>query len=163
MSNRHAARMVVLQILYQWDFRSGAGIPLAELVANMKAEFGEGLEDNGYIDGQLHGVLAHTSALDELIAHFAPNWTVESMTLIDRNTLRLGLYELVFDALIPSVVAINEAIELGKAFGGEASGKFVNGVLGGIYKDRQERGIVKEIDQIMAAKRAQKEQAFKER
>ena len=88
----------------------------------------------------------HRPELDEIITKFAPNYTIDSITVIDRNVLRLGVFELKFHERIPAKVAINEAIELAKGFGGQASGRFVNGVLGAIYKDMVAHGEIKEVD-----------------
>ena len=155
MSNRHLARTMAMQALYEWDFRSreGGDIKIEEMVKFIRAEFAPEFDDGGYVERQVKGVIDHLAALDELINRFAPNWTVDTMTLIDRNVIRLGVYELKFDETIPSIVAINEAIELGKTFGGDASGKFVNGVLGAIYKDTIEAGIKKQIDIDMEKKK----------
>ncbi len=156
MSNRHLARTMAMQALYEWDFRGRDEAGLQDNVAFVKAEFGASLDDGGYVEHQVKGVAEHLTEVDELLNKFAPNWSVDTMTLIDRNVLRLGVYELKFDETIPSIVAINEAIELGKTFGGEASGKFVNGVLGAIYKDMQDQGIKKQIDIDMEKKKADK-------
>jgi N utilization substance protein B len=146
---------MAMQALYEWDFRSreGGDIKIEEMVKFIRAEFAPEFDDGGYVERQVKGVIDHLTALDELINRFAPNWTVDTMTLIDRNVIRLGVYELKFDETIPSIVAINEAIELGKTFGGDASGKFVNGVLGAIYKDTIEAGIKKQIDIDMEKKK----------
>lgn len=119
---------------------------MPEILSFLKQEFADGFDDGGYVEAQVKGVLENLSVIDESLTKFTPNWTVETMTAIDRNILRVGVYELLMDETIPSKVAINEAIELGKTFGGEASGKFVNGVLGAIYKDMVERGVVKQVD-----------------
>ncbi len=146
MSNRHLARTVVMQVLYEWDFRGQETERIPELVAYVKGEFAPGFDDGGYIERQVRAIVERHVDLDAMLEQFAPNWSVGSMTIIDRNILRLGAYELRYDESIPSRVAINEAIELGKTFGGDASGKFVNGVLGAVYKEMVGRGVVKEID-----------------
>lgn len=146
MSNRHLARTIVMQAIYLWDFRGQNTAAMPEIVSFLKQEFADGFDDGGYVEAQVKGVLENLVSIDADLAKFTPNWTVETMTAIDRNILRVGVYELLFDEAIPSKVAINEAIELGKTFGGEASGKFVNGVLGAIFKDMAERGIIKKID-----------------
>lgn len=146
MSNRHLARTIVMQVLYEWDFRGQESARIPELVEYVKAEFAPDFDDGGYVERQVHAVVDRREELDTLLAQFAPNWAVSSMTVIDRNILRLGVYELRYDEAIPSRVAINEAIELGKTFGGDASGKFVNGVLGAVYKDMVAKQMVKEID-----------------
>lgn len=149
---------MAMQALYEWDFRGREG-GIEEIVQFVKAEFAPEFDDGGYVLRQAQGVIDRLSELDELLNRFAPNWTVETMTLIDRNVLRLGAYELVFDESIPSIVAINEAIELGKTFGGDASGKFVNGVLGAIFKHHVETGVKKQIDIEMEKKKQNKEVA----
>lgn len=145
MSNRHLSRTMAMQALFEYDFRKGEE-PIEDILAHLKEEFAPNFDDEGYVERQVKGVLAHTQDVDEALAHYAPEWPVHEMLNTDRNILRLGVYELVFDDSIPSKVAINEAIELGKAFGGGASGKFVNGVLGAIYKQMVAEGRLKEID-----------------
>lgn len=152
MSNRHLARTIVMQALYEWDFRGADPGRIQDVLAYVKKEFAKDFDDSGYIEKQVGGIIQKLAEIDELLNHFAPNWTVESMTVMDRNILRLGVYELRFDEGIPSKVAVNEAIELGKTFGGDASGKFVNGVLGAILKDMVAQGIVKAIDKEQTKK-----------
>lgn len=163
MSNRHLARTMAMQALYEWDFRGREGQNIEGIVKFVRSEFAPEFDDGGYVERQVKGVVDHLEKIDELLNRFAPNWTVDTMTLIDRNVLRLGAYELKFDETIPSIVAINEAIELGKTFGGDASGKFVNGVLGAIYKDAVEAGIKKQIDIEMEQKKAAAAEAKKDK
>lgn len=146
MSNRHLVRTVAMQVLYEWDFRGRESARLPELLAYVKQEFAQDFDDGGYVERQVAAVVARLPEIDALIGGFAPNWSVDTMTAVDRSILRLGAYELRFDDTIPSKVAINEAIELAKSFGGDASGKFVNGVLGAIYKDMVAKNILKKID-----------------
>lgn len=146
MSNRHLARTMAMQCLYEWDFRQQDKARLPACVATIKEDFAPGFDDGGYVERQVTAVSERVKELDEILSHFAPDWTVGEMTATDRNILRLGVYELKFDENIPSKVAINEAIELAKNFGGETSGKFVNGVLGAVYKDMVAKGEVKKID-----------------
>ncbi len=113
-----------------------------------KAEFAPDFDDGGYILETATQVAHRQAELDAIITQFAPDWPIANMTVIDRNILRLGTFELKFNLAIPSKVAINEAIELGKTFGGDASGKFVNGVLGAVYKDIVANGQVKGVDAI---------------
>lgn len=148
MSNRHLARTMAMQVLYEWDFRGKENIRLPEVVALVREEFAPAFDDGGYVEKQVTAIVQRLPDIDTRIREFTPNWTIDTMTIVDRNILRLGVYELCFDEDIPSKVAINEAIELGKKFGGEASGKFVNGVLGAIVKDLAQKGIVKAVDQI---------------
>lgn len=146
MSNRHLSRTIALQSLYQWDFLGMPEGKLPEIIAFNREEFAPKFEDEGFIEELVHGVVDNRPALDKTITKFAPNWPLESITVVDRNVLRLGVLELKFHERIPAKVAINEAIELAKGFGGQASGRFVNGVLGAIYKDMVAKGEIKEVD-----------------
>ena len=137
---------MAMQCLFEWDFRDKNMSRVSEIVSHVKEEFAPDFDDAGYVEKQVKGVIDKVKEIDEVLDHFAPDWTLEDMAITDRNILRLGAYELKFDENIPAKVAINEAIELGKTFGGEASGKFVNGVLGAIFKDMDKRGEVKEVD-----------------
>ena len=147
MANRHLLRTIALQILYQLDFRQPFSNDYKnhlkeeqenkiELLTEQNlCEFAPGAEEKDFAKNLIAGVLGHAKEIDLLIAKYAPEWPIEQITLIDRNVLRIGVYELKFDTNIPDKVAINEAIELAKSFGGESSSKFVNGVLGSIYKN----------------------------
>lgn len=146
MSNRHLSRTIALQSLYQWDFLGMPQGTLPEIIAFNRLEFAPKFDDEGFIEELVQGVVDHRPSLDEIITTFAPNWPIESITVVDRNVLRLGVFELKFHERIPAKVAINEAIELAKGFGGQASGRFVNGVLGAIYKDMVARGEIKQVD-----------------
>lgn len=146
MSNRHLARTIVMQSLYQWDFNQQPQEKLPEIISYDQAEFAPNFDDGGYIKETIEGIMKKLVEIDAIIVQFAPEWPLASMACIDRNILRLGTYELKFSQVVPSKVAINEAIELAKTFGGEASGKFVNGILGAVYKDMVSRGEVKEVD-----------------
>ncbi|MFH1192391.1 MAG: transcription antitermination factor NusB [bacterium] len=143
MSNRHLARTIVLQTLYQLDFSSkkgksglgGKGKVLNEIIKYNLEEFAPSFNDADFINNLVEGVLGKNSEIEEYIDKYAPSWPIEKIAIVDRNVLRIGVYELIFNKEIPPRVAINEAIELAKNFGGEASGRFVNGVLGAIYND----------------------------
>lgn len=135
-----------MQSLYQWDFNGQPADKLDAIISYDRAEFAPNFDDSGYVKETIDGVIKNMPAIDEVIVQFAPEWPLTSMTCMDRNILRLGTFELKFSQGVPSKVAINEAIELAKSFGGEASGKFVNGVLGAIYKDMVTKGEVKEVD-----------------
>ncbi len=148
MSNRHLSRTIAMQSLYEWDFSSSPMERLSEIVAYNKAEFAPDFDDGGYILETVNQVAQRQKELDTIITQFAPDWPIANMTVIDRNILRLGTYELKYNLAIPSKVAINEAIELGKTFGGDASGKFVNGVLGAIFKDMVANGQLKGVDAV---------------
>ncbi len=135
MSNRHLARTIAMQALYQWDFNGKKNVELTSIIKNDLAEFAPHFDDKGFIENLVSGVLKNQPEIDELITRYAPEWPLEQITIVDRNVLRMGIYEMKYNPEIPEKVAINEAIELAKTFGGESSGKFVNGVLGSIYKD----------------------------
>jgi transcription antitermination protein NusB len=142
VANRHLARSVVLQTLFEWD---AAAVPEKDVPAILErnvTEFGGSDTDKPFMDGLLSGVLAKHEDLDKIIIKAAPDWPLERIAPIDRNILRLGLYELLFSdrAQVPPKVAINEAIELAKVFGGDSSGRFINGVLGAVYKELGEPG-----------------------
>ncbi len=146
MSNRHLSRTIALQSLYQWDFLEKPEGKLPEIIAFNRVEFAPKFDDEGFVEELVNGVIDNQGDIDAIITDFAPNWPLESITIVDRNVLRLGVYELKFAEKIPAKVAINEAIELAKGFGGQASGRFVNGVLGAIYKDTVAKDQLKSID-----------------
>ena len=141
MANRHLARQTVLQTLYEWDF-GGKKIEPTDILARDMTEFAPGAQSEHFMKALLKGVVEKQKDLDEIIAKAAPDWPIEKIAVLDRNILRLGLYELLFAdrEQVPPKVAINEAIELAKKFGGETSGKFINGVLGAVYKEMGEPG-----------------------
>lgn len=126
-----------MQSLYEWDFYGKKPEDLEKIVEKNIKEFGPGLEDKTFVWQLINGVISNLSALDKIIRQAAPEWPINQITIIDRNVLRIGLYELLYEDKeeVPPKVAINEAIELAKTFGGESSGKFINGVLGTIYKE----------------------------
>ncbi len=137
MSNRHLSRSIAMQSLYEWDFKGRDGKKLDEIIKKNIIEFGPGMEDTSFVAALASGVVKNRDKIDPLIEKCAPEWPLDQVTVIDRNILRLGIYELLFGNYeeVPPKVAINEAIELAKSFGGEASGRFVNGVLGTIYRE----------------------------
>ena len=137
MANRHLARSIAMQSLYEWDFWGKDENKLKEAVEKNIMEFGPGMDGENFIWRLVKGVVANCPKIDKIIAKSAPEWPLEQITIIDRNILRLGLYELLLGSRdeVPPKVAINEAIELAKSFSGESSGKFVNGVLGTVYRE----------------------------
>lgn len=139
MSSRHLARSIVLQSLYEWDFNRDKNPDLGKLLERNISEFGPGLNEIDFMKGLSKGVLEHRPQIDEIIKKSAPEWPIEQITIVDRNVLRIGIYELLFGDRkeVPPKVAINEAIELAKSYGGESSGRFVNGVLGTIYREME--------------------------
>ena len=147
MANRHLSRSVVLQTLFEWDFRTvnnelGKSGNAMDILERNAEEFAPAAGDMPFMQDLLKGTMARENDLDLVITKAAPEWPLERIAPIDRNVLRLGLYELLFAdrEKVPAKVAINEAIELAKSFGGENSGRFVNGVLGAVYKELGEPG-----------------------
>ena len=142
MANRHLARSVVLQTLFEWDTTHAPDSDAAAILKRNAEEFGGEGADLPFMDTLLAGVLAKKADIDLIITKAAPEWPLERIAPVDRNILRLGLFELLFAdrAQVPAKVAINEAIELAKTFGGDSSGRFVNGVLGAVYKEIGEPG-----------------------
>ncbi len=142
MANRHLSRSIVLQSLYEWDFYGRNNKELDEIITRNVREFGPGLESDQFIRELIGGILKQQSKIDAIIEKSAPEWPLEQITIVDRNVLRIGIYELLFSNRdeVPPKVAINEAIELAKTFGGDASGRFINGVLGTIYREIGEPG-----------------------
>ena len=149
MANRHLSRSIVLQTLFEWDFMSAQKGDIIwddkkvkeSLNRNLK-EFAPGLEDDNFVFSLVEQVLKKSEVIDEIIKKAAPDWPLDKISVVDRNILRIGLTELLFGDRnqVPPKVAINEAIELAKTFGGENSSKFVNGVLGAVYKEIGEPG-----------------------
>ncbi|MEK7460580.1 MAG: transcription antitermination factor NusB [Patescibacteria group bacterium] len=144
MANRHLSRSIVMQTLYEWDFREGklTDLQTEEALARNAEEFAAGSHDVAFMRKLMLGILERQPKLDDIIEKAAPDWPIDKIALIDRNILRIGLYELLYEdrTQVPAKVAINEAIELAKSYGGETSGKFVNGVLGAVYKELGEPG-----------------------
>ncbi|MEZ4103557.1 MAG: transcription antitermination factor NusB [Candidatus Paceibacterota bacterium] len=142
MANRHLARSIILQTLFEWDFNGRTSTNLHENLVHNTSEFGPGLSVDEFMETLLKIVLDKQESIDEIITRAAPEWPLEKISMVDRNVLRIGLAELLFSDKneVPPKVAINEAIELAKTFGGEKSGKFVNGVLGAVYKEMGEPG-----------------------
>ncbi len=140
MALRHLARTVVLQSLYEWDFYGHKTKEDLEnyLDSNLQ-KFGQGLASDNFARELVEGVFKYFPEIDRIIKTAAPERPVKQLSLVDRNVLRIGLYELLYGKKdeVPPKVAINESIELAKRFGGESSGKFINGVLGTVYKEFQ--------------------------
>jgi transcription antitermination protein NusB len=137
MANRHLSRSIAMQCLYEWDFKGKQSGEVEDIIKKNVAEFGPGMDDTEFLESLVKNTIANQDKIDPLIEKCAPEWPLEQVTIVDRNILRLGIYELLFGNYeeVPPKVAINEAIELAKSFGGGASGRFVNGVLGTIYRE----------------------------
>jgi transcription antitermination protein NusB len=142
MANRHLSRSIVLQSLFEWDLNAIERKDVNDVLVRNVTEFAPNKTDMPFMEKLLDGVLAKQSELDLVIEKAAPEWPIDRISPVDRNILRLGLYELLFADRkeVPAKVAINEAIELAKQFGGENSSRFVNGVLGAVYKEIGEPG-----------------------
>ena len=136
-SNRHLGRIVALQTLYEQDFRREAAdesFDLEEVLKRNIARYEETIEDVDFITKLVEGVNLQLDKLDEALKPLAPEWPIDQIARMDRVVLRIGAYELLFDNKVPPKVVINEAVELAKAFGGENSSKFINGVLGSMLR-----------------------------
>lgn len=145
-SNRHLGRIVALQTLYELDFRSEADDDSFDLGLVLKrniARYESTVDDVFFIEKLVKGVVKHERALDDELRPLAPEWPLEQIARMDRVILRMGLYELRYDSGIPPKVVINEAVELAKAFGGDNSSKFINGVLGTALKNMEDSGVRK--------------------
>ena len=141
MATRQLCRSIILQSLYEWDFGKQKEDISVILERNLK-EFGPGIDEPEFAWKLLKGIIEHKKEIDAIIEKAAPDWPIEQIAIIDRNVLRAGLYELLFADRkeVPPKVAINEAIEIAKNYGGPNSGKFVNGVLGAVYREIGEPG-----------------------
>ena len=135
MSNRHLARTIAMQSMFLWDFNGKQKDQIDPIIKGVFENFAPQFDDQGFVTSIIDGVMKNLETIDGYIIKYATEWPLEQITVVDRNILRIGVYELVFNDEIPAKVAINEAIEIAKAFGSASSGKFVNGVLGAIYKD----------------------------
>ena len=142
MANRHLSRSIVLQSLFEWDLNAIDKKEVVGILDRNIEEFAPNKTDRPFMEKLLTGVLSKQAELDLVISKAAPEWPIERISPVDRNILRLGLYELLFAerSEVPAKVAINEAIELSKQFGGENSSRFINGVLGAVYKEMGEPG-----------------------
>lgn len=137
-SNRHLGRIVALQTLYEYEFRVQAGdsqVSIDEILGRNLARYESAIEDTDFVKSLVEGVVERQADLDGKLQPIAPEWPLEQIARVDRSTLRLGLYELLYRGEeVPPKVAINEAVELAKAFGSDNSSKFVNGVLGTAFR-----------------------------
>lgn len=140
MATRQLARSVILQSLYEWDF-FGRKADLPAIVDRNLGDFAAGLDEPEFAWRLVKGIIEHQKDIDNIIKKAAPEWPLEQISIVDRNALRIGLYELMYadPEEVPHKVAINEAIELAKNYGGTNSGKFINGVLGTVYKEIEKK------------------------
>ncbi len=138
-SNRHLGRIVAMQTLYEHDFRSGDETErdLSPILQRNLDEFRSSIDDTNFVEDLVDGVSGSQGDIDAIIGPAAPEWPVDQIAKIDKVVLRIGVYELMIKRDVPPKVAINEAVELAKTFGGENSSKFINGVLGTIYRNSE--------------------------
>ena len=136
MATRHLLRTVLLQTLYEWDFYEKKKDIIEILERNMQ-EFSPDVDEPEFAWKILKGIAEHLSEIDGWITKAAPEWPLAKIAIIDRNILRIGLYELLYadPNEVPAKVAINESIELAKNYGGPNASRFVNGVLGTVYRE----------------------------
>lgn len=137
-SNRHLGRIVALQTLYEYEFRTQSdddSVDVKEVLDRNIKRYATAIDDTDFVMALVSGVLKEQSLIDEKIQPIAPDWPIDQIARIDRTILRIGSYELLYQGgSVPAKVAINEAVELAKAFGSDNSSKFVNGVLGTVYR-----------------------------
>ena len=136
MATRHLCRSIVFQSLYEWDFY-GQSADLEKIIERNLTAFGADIDEPEFVWKITQGVVSHLKEINEIIVKAAPEWPLNQISIVDRNILRIGIYELIYaDKIeVPYKVAINEAIEIAKNFGGQNSSKFINGVLGSIYNE----------------------------
>lgn len=165
MSNRHLSRTIALQTLFAWDFNGKKDGDIDKIISDNFSNFAPNFDDGGFVRDLVFGVRDHIEEIDPYIVKHATEWPLDQINGIDRNILRLGIYELLFSPTPPRVV-INEAIEVAKSFGGNASGKFVNGVLGALYAEKpeiQERDNKEEFDKKIEELRVEKTEEEEEK
>lgn len=137
-SNRHLGRIVALQSLYEFDFRTDCGdleVDLVEVTTRNTERYSETIDDKEFIQSLVNGVVNNVDKLNKVLQPIAPDWPINQIARVDRTILWIGLYELQFSPQVPPKVVINEAVELAKAFGGDNSSRFINGVLGTAYRN----------------------------
>jgi N utilization substance protein B len=137
-SNRHLGRIVALQTLYEYELRvqsEDTNADVDEITSRNIERYNTAIDDKKFVETLIKGVLAEQEDIDAKIQPIAPDWPIEQIARVDRNILRIGIYELLHQSdSVPPKVAINEAVELAKAFGSDNSSKFVNGVLGTAFR-----------------------------
>lgn len=141
MATRHLLRTVAIQTLYEWDFYNRER-NLADILERNMRDFAPGVDEPEFAWKLVKGVVDHIDKIDPIIEKAAPEWPIERIPIIDRNVLRLGLYELLYadKEEVPSKVAINESVEIAKNYGGPNSGRFINGVLGTVFRQLDPEG-----------------------
>ncbi|MEX1013677.1 MAG: transcription antitermination factor NusB [Candidatus Paceibacterota bacterium] len=140
MATRHLLRTVVFQTFFEWDFY-GKEHNFTDILERNMNEFAKGVDEPEFAWNMAKGIVEHLEDIDKIIEKAAPDWPINQIAIVDRNVLRLGLYELLYanKEEVPHKVAINESVEIAKNYGGINSPKFINGVMGTIYKEMQEK------------------------
>ncbi|HEY1074986.1 MAG TPA: transcription antitermination factor NusB [Patescibacteria group bacterium] len=133
--NRHLARTLAMQTIYEWDFQAHKSIH--EMLASNVNAVDHADDDTVFVEKLINGVVANKEEIDGLITTAAPEWPLDQISVVDKSILRLAIYEILHETDVPAKVAINEAVELAKTFGGDNSSRFVNGVLGTIYRQTE--------------------------
>jgi N utilization substance protein B len=137
-SNRHLGRIVALQTLYEYEFRVDSedqSVDIQEILKRNLDRYETAIDDTKFVETLVEGVIENQKAIDDQLRPIAPDWPIEQIARVDRNILRIGVYELLHQGdIVPPKVVINEAVELAKAFGSDNSSKFVNGVLGTAFR-----------------------------
>lgn len=145
-ANRHLGRIVALQTLYEHDFRLACGdsnLVLEEVLGRNIDRYSQTIEDQKFVRRIVNGVVKEAKKMDLLLQPIAPEWPIDQIARMDRLVLEIGLYELLYETQTPAKVVINEAIELAKAFGGDNSSKFINGVMGTFLRQQEEKKLAK--------------------
>ncbi|MEX0668552.1 MAG: transcription antitermination factor NusB [Candidatus Saccharimonadales bacterium] len=143
-SNRHLGRIVALQSLYEYDFRSDEKLDISQVTERNLTQYEDVIDDKDFVHNLTSSVVDKLDEIDAIIGPAAPEWPIEQIARVDRVILRMSVYELALDKETPPKVVINEAVELAKSFGGDNSSKFINGVLGTVYSERVETKSTKE-------------------
>ena len=159
-ANRHLGRIVALQTLYEQDFRLECGdksFKLSQVIDRNFERYADTIEDRKFVDELVLGVDKNKAKLDGIIGPVAPEWPIEQIARIDRIILRMGVFELMFDQKVPPKVVINEAVELAKAFGGDNSSKFINGVLGTVFRNEEKETLAPKTKKTKKTKNKPKE------
>lgn len=135
-SNRHLGRIIILQSLFEHDFRSllDENYELKQVIERNLDQYAKSVDDRKFVEKIISEVVAKSDELDDIIRPLAPEWPIEQIARIDRLILRMSIYELTYFKETPPKVVINEAVELAKQFGGDNSSKFINGVLGSAFR-----------------------------
>ena len=152
-ANRHLGRIIALQTLYEQEFRvecGDKGFKLSDVLNRNINRYKAMVDDRDFIKNLVAGVDKHTAELDEVIQPVAPEWPLDQIARMDRIVLRIGTFELLHQEDVPPKVVINEAVELAKAFGGDNSSKFINGVLGTILKQKEGKDDSKATKEVAA-------------